>query len=678
MSHKLSAALLGIALVFGLSALAGCGGASAPLPGDKGTPSPTPGALHPPAPVVGLQMPAASPVNIDFDNMDKSASAAYRIFFRDSVNEQSAGRWTVTDLGGAKAWTLSNTFFSPTKAWVVGQNYWNRENDSLLSNTFTTPMGEDGVAISFYARWNIAAGDNGTVYIWDGIGFQQVVNFTGGSNPNYPSWDKYYFKLPVNVLGVDWQILASFQSDTAVTGWGFGIDSVAVYQTQLGAVSDLAATDGTVAGQVDLTWSHNNTGTLTPDGYSIFRAADNNGVPGTFNLLNSVVYPAQNYSDMTGNADFYWYKVVATKATWPSGPDSNIDGGHGDGAWTALDADDIGDVGYYPTLIEANGRPGVAHYDNDTGDLLWSWSNMPDGSSSWNETVVDGALTNAGDFFNGAALVNGVPAISYYDATNTHLKYAYSSNAQGDATWTTLDVDTNPNEGQYSSLAVINGNPAISYYDQTNKLQYAYSDTVDGSSGWHVVTADGNAESGIYSALADINGFPAVAHFNGSTHVLSYTYSTQPDGSSGWNTVTVDFVGTTGLHPSLAEINGKPAISYWDNTNGDLRYAYSTTSDGSSGWNTLMVDGAAFIVGEGSSLTTVYGMPAIAYWDSENNDLRYATSTAVDGSSGWSSVLVDSTGFVGQYPSLFVMQDGSPAIAYRDNTNTNLRFAYFH
>jgi hypothetical protein len=60
---------------------------------------------------------------------------------------------------------------------------------------------------------------------------------------------------------------------------------------------------------------------------------------------------------------------------------------------------------------------------------------------------------------------DGYPSISYYDATNSALKYAHY-NGQ---TWQIDVVDNSGNVGQYTSLALNEeGNPYISYYDATN------------------------------------------------------------------------------------------------------------------------------------------------------------------------------------------------------------------
>ncbi|MCH7471857.1 hypothetical protein IIA79_02775 [bacterium] len=76
--------------------------------------------------------------------------------------------------------------------------------------------------------------------------------------------------------------------------------------------------------------------------------------------------------------------------------------------------------------------------------------------------------------YTSLAVVNGRPAISYYDVNNGDLKYVRASDADG-ASWSTpLTLDSTGNVGGFTSLAVVNGNAAISYYDDTNDdLKYA-------------------------------------------------------------------------------------------------------------------------------------------------------------------------------------------------------------
>lgn len=66
------------------------------------------------------------------------------------------------------------------------------------------------------------------------------------------------------------------------------------------------------------------------------------------------------------------------------------------------------------------------------------------------------------------ALVGGVPAMAYYDATNQDLKYVRALDARGDGWGAPVTVVSAGDVGQFCNLAMINGVPAISYYDATN------------------------------------------------------------------------------------------------------------------------------------------------------------------------------------------------------------------
>ena len=69
------------------------------------------------------------------------------------------------------------------------------------------------------------------------------------------------------------------------------------------------------------------------------------------------------------------------------------------------------------------------------------------------------------------SIPSGNPHISYYDATNGHLKYAEKTGS----VWTTENVDTGLNVGLYTSLALDGtGNPRISYRNGgSGDLKYA-------------------------------------------------------------------------------------------------------------------------------------------------------------------------------------------------------------
>lgn len=353
-----------------------------------------------------------------------------------------------------------------------------------------------------------------------------------------------------------------------------------------------------------------------------------------------------------------------------------------DGSIVKYEWDFDGD-GTYDT--DSGALPTVQHTSNDAGTYAATVRVTDDNGATDEaevEIIVDEAagstpltVDSIGDVGRetSMALIDGKPAISYWDATNDALKYAYSSGTTGSGGWTAITVDNTGSMGYHSSLALIDGKPAIAYRDQTNcDLKYAYSSTVDGSSGWTQIAVDTDGSVGWYPSLALVNGKPAISYWdvgqdegpNDDRGDLKYAYSSTADGSSGWTTITVDAdpLKTLGLFTSLAVVNGKPAIAYWDLTPGIVKYAYSSTVDGSGGWTKVVV--ASGNLGESISLAVVAGKPAISYWEIASNDLMYAYSNTADGSSGWTSIAVDTIGSFGQYNTSLAVIGGFPAISY--------------
>ncbi len=171
---------------------------------------------------------------------------------------------------------------------------------------------------------------------------------------------------------------------------------------------------------------------------------------------------------------------------------------------------------------------------------------------------------------------DGNPRISYYNATDHDLKYAWKDGSN----WFTQIVDSAGDVGWETSLALDGaGNPRIAYWDGTNGyLKYAWKD----GAGWHIETVDAAGDVGRFASLAlDGAGNPRIGYFdNVPNYNLKYAWK---DGS-GWHTETVDATGLVGSYSSLAlDSAGNPRIAYWDETNHDLKYAWADLSPTPSG-----------------------------------------------------------------------------------------------
>jgi hypothetical protein len=91
------------------------------------------------------------------------------------------------------------------------------------------------------------------------------------------------------------------------------------------------------------------------------------------------------------------------------------------------------------------------------------------------------------------------------------------------------------------------------------------------------------------------------------------------------------------------------------------------------GWHTESVDTSGE-VGKFTSIAVDTSFnPHISYYDDTNDDLRYAY---YDGSS-WDTGRVDYYGSVGEYTSIALDASDNPHISYYDSTNSDLKYAYY-
>ena len=249
------------------------------------------------------------------------------------------------------------------------------------------------------------------------------------------------------------------------------------------------------------------------------------------------------------------------------------------------------------------------------------------------------------------AVVDGNPAIAYHSGSGV-LKFIRATDVNG-ASWgsPTTIIATN---GYFISLAVVNGNPAITYYETPNSdLKYVRATDADGTAWATPVAVDTAGQVGRYCSLAVIDGYPAISYEDLSNGNLKFVRATDADGTTWGTPLVLDTDG--GVSSSLNVANGNPAIAYADGVN--IKFIRATDASGTAWGTPVLVDQH----GGDISLRIVNGTPAISYM---SDGLRYAHAADANGATWRTPALLDAEGTGGGGTSLIVLPTGAPAISY--------------
>jgi len=398
------------------------------------------------------------------------------------------------------------------------------------------------------------------------------------------------------------------------------------------------------------------------------------------------------------------------------------------GVWTTQTVSAAGDVGQYSSLILTPADlPRVVFYDATGADLEFASQNAV---GVWTTSTID----STGDVGKYASLAydatNGILHTSYFDASDTSLKYARSADGGIATAWKTVSVDDpdydipdNPqpglvNTGYYTSIAVdqVTGGVGISYFNATtNSVCYAAGSSagVFLTTGKSVVASNvGNgSEQGTtlgFDSFTDpitfaVTSFPVVAYqkFDSTTGApsLQYAYATFSTNIYGqtlttWTPATIDSAQGAGGYASMVVIaaSGDTFISYHNSLSGSLE----TVSGSIGAWgsptteviapsNPFGIDNMGGIfAGAGGNAVSATGLftstvidatslQHISYYDPTHGDLKYAVGSGTT----WTVSTVDSLGNVGQYTSIALTSTNLPVISYYDASNGDLKLATY-
>lgn len=276
-----------------------------------------------------------------------------------------------------------------------------------------------------------------------------------------------------------------------------------------------------------------------------------------------------------------------------------------------------GDVGEYCSLALVAGHPAISYYDDTADNLMFIRADEPHGDYwTWSTPVVVDSVGAVGKYTS-LVVVAGRPCISYYDndVTRLNLKFIRAS-AEDGSTWSfPLTLENAGNVGQHTSLAVVDGNPAIAYYDSTNTaLKYIRATNNSGTSWGAPITLDSSGDVGSYTSLVVVNGHPAIAYKGEGVKYIranNNTGATLPDWGAPQMLLASSWLG---MYASLAVVQDRPAISYYNSGVYYLQYIWATDTAGSSWGDPVLVDYAGFGTGQFCDLEVIHNRPLIAYY----------------------------------------------------------------
>ena len=300
------------------------------------------------------------------------------------------------------------------------------------------------------------------------------------------------------------------------------------------------------------------------------------------------------------------------------------------------------------------------------------------------------AFTNDfGQWLSMAAMPDGSPAITYYDATAGAVGFAIASiGDDGTVTWAREEVDGYINEdgldsgdrGKYTSLAIAaDGTAWVTYQDVgLGTLRYAQRDPQTGV--WTSNVADigggSSSDAGYFSSLAlDGSGSPVVVHYDkkqGNLRIArwigaSFTGEVLATGEPydpGDGTEIID--PNVGEFAQIVISGGIEYVAYYDRAWGDLRLSWGTP-----GAHTIETIDSTGDVGQWPDLAIADGSIYVSYHDVTSQDLRLAV-----GEPGrWTVETVDDGPYVGADTALF-FEGGAPSVAYFDGRNNDMKLAW--
>lgn len=304
----------------------------------------------------------------------------------------------------------------------------------------------------------------------------------------------------------------------------------------------------------------------------------------------------------------------------------------------------------YPTGNDTK----LGYQRGDPANYLFPWGNIQ---------YLTG-FPRVGDYLS-QAIINGNPALAYYDRDNKDLRYIRALDPLGQTWGTSVTVDSVGDCGEYTSLAEVDGYPAIAYHDEAVGLRYVRANDAQGST-WGAPLTLGPGGEGI--KLGVISGRPAITFLRGAPNSLRYLRANDAQGTS-WPVSVQVGVGTPDRAVDMVEWNGNPMVAWHDGVGIDTRLAQDP--DGVAWWAPFVVASSVPTTNHKLDLNIVNGMPSITWfaWAGVNSTLSYRRG-ATSGTNGVSfsgvSTIYSASSSGGECQ-LLALGDSIPAVIAKTN-----------
>ena len=288
----------------------------------------------------------------------------------------------------------------------------------------------------------------------------------------------------------------------------------------------------------------------------------------------------------------------------------------------------------------------LSYYDFNNGNLRYAYK--ADNSNVWYTMSIDGSGNDSGNYSSLSLDNEGNRHISYVIFDNNNLKYAYGpsggTNGSGqDISWYLFDVDVSTNVGSYNSIFIDNeGNRHISYTNTDlslkKNLKYAYGPAGNTSINWHLYYIEELNILDATSLYIDTSGHRHIAYidFSNNEYMVKYAFAQDGSGQLNWNLYEIEKFGnnsTLGVSLSL-DISRNIHIAYYDSSNDDLKYAYSPNGNPGADitWTINSIDTLGNVgIYPSLAIDPTTQEPSITYFKETSpvtNEIRIATNTS--------------------------------------------------